>query len=394
MPIDGTLPQGASPPTQNQGASPPTPPLGASPPIGAQHTEAPVRSITAILHEKLKFVDTIIGDNLKFSGELPSGESSDLAKMAASFYHVVEFAITSADIDCAYTNLVALRLLKDRALTAVMDSARQKGEGAPSWDTIREVIIAMTEGTAIGPITQTERIWSLELKSIAMRLYNKRKEIPDLNRCIAEAQQELSKREKMAVTDQVYFWLVFLREFPSLAKEVRLTNINGRMVEQTDPAALLTTLLSFNFRFKELMEAEIKGKRPIESGPSGSRVPSGSAPKSSGPSKSAWQTVSSRTNQRSAPGHSSQRVSGGAVRTSCEDPNFDPFKKFRLNQLSATPRAGYLFWIKDSSRATRSELAKERKCYLCKSDQHPFVNCPTQLQAFREKRFCFFPTTD
>jgi hypothetical protein len=374
----GTEPMGIDPPqviVPQQGIAPTT---AIEHDVGIQP-----RSFIATLNESMKLASTMIHDEMRFSGELPIGNTTDLSKLAEMFFYNVNFISSAAVVPDTHQNLVAIRLLKGRAYQLVIETAKSKGEVSPSMDTITTVITTMTSGTAIGPITLTERIWDLDLKDVALRLYKENREIPDLNRCVQYVQQLLSKREKMADPDLVVFWIKFVKHFPQLAADIRLTNIDGCMVEQTNPAALITTLLSHGYKFKELLEMEIKGKQSIVAGPSGSKAPSNTR---SGSSKAGWQKPPSK-----APPSSKKRPQ--KVTQSREDPSFNPFNLWRLNQLSATPKDGMLFWIKGSTRAIRSELAKDHKCFLCKSPAHKFTECPDMESAFKAKKFCFFPTS-
>lgn len=345
------------------------------------------------LGSKLRTAYDMITSEMKFSGELPSGTTTDLTSLVSVFRYNLGFVVSACELPHDKSNLIAMRLLSGRAMNEVIAASQRKSESVPSMETINAVLDSLSRGTAIGPITLTERIWATDLKQIALKLSQELKgELPDLNRCISAAQALLAQRpEKMTDPDLVHFWLRALRGFPAIAKEIRLTSVNGALVEQTDPTALVTTLMSYNPQFKEAMLQEIKGKRPTEvsySRPSGPGAPAAS--------KSGWQPARSsgmrspRSSRATSPGQRPSKRAGSQVKNSRDDPTFDPFKKLSASRLSATSQPGWLLWIKGQTRAQRDELAKEGRCFVCKSTDHRVDTCSLKGKAFNEKRFCFF----
>jgi len=272
-----------------------------------------------------------------------------------------------------------------------MDEAQKKRETPISMHTIFAVVDSLTRGTAVGPITLTERIWSIDLKEVALRFSKDLKgEVPDLNRCIAVVQSTLAQRpERMTDPDLVYFWLKALASFPSIAQALRLTMVNGAQVEQTDPVLLVTTLQSYNPQFREIMTAEIKGKSKV---PHSSTA--GAGPSGAGTSPKGWQPA--RTPKRSnAPSRPTSpvgqtRVSGSNVQNSRDDPNFNPFIKLKPNRLAATGKPGWLMWVRGQTKAQKAELAASNRCYVCKGEGHRVYACPHLQREFQAKNFCYF----
>jgi hypothetical protein len=51
------------------------------------------------------------------------------------------------------------------------------------------------------------------------------------------------------------------------------------------------------------------------------------------------------------------------------------------------------FWVLDSSKALRSQLASEGKCFLCKDKGHLGRDCPSMAKMFSEKKSTLLQAT-
>jgi len=276
-----------------------------------------------------------------FSGDAPSGKSSELVSLAKAWKYRFKFVCQASRVSDEEKPKVAFQMLTGRALNLVINRAEERDENPPSLTTTFSVIDELTEGTAIGPITRNEQLWSSDLLAIGKTIYTETGRIPDISECIAQVQADLSKRAPMANEDSVFFWVHCCREMPSIQEMIRTCLKDNRQIEQTDPMALLSSLRSLNYKFKELVTAEFKSKTKF--------VPNTS---DGGPSRQAgWQ-----------PARGQKRSLASATRISRSAPGFDPFSQWDTSELSWQGGDNMSFWIKGQTKAQRAELTAKRLC--------------------------------
>jgi hypothetical protein len=70
-----------------------------------------------------------------------------------------------------------------------------------------------------------------------------------------------------------------------------------------------------------------------------------------------------------------------------KEPN--PFKMGGY-QTRGTYADNHSFWVLESTRAQRTQLASEGKCILCKEKGHLGKDCPSMAKMFSEKKTCYF----
>jgi len=262
-----------------------------------------------------------------------------------------------------------MMMLTGRALALAINRAMEKGEAVPSLPTTFSVLNELAEGTSIGPITRNEQLWKSDLLGIAKTIYQADHRVPDINECIALVQADLSKRAPMATEDSVYLWLHTCRKMPTIKELIRTCVKDNRQVEQTEPEALLSSLRALNYKFKELVTAEVKGKGPMKPTSYGA-----------GPSRAAWQ-----------PARGKKRPLAPTAKISRLTPGFDPFSQWDHSALGWQAGENMGFWIKGQTRQQRHDLTAKKLCWLCKSSKHGFPQCPERESRFRAKTFCYFP---
>jgi len=331
----------------------------------------------------LRDVQALLKDNEDiFTGELKSNETSDLESAATRFEYQLNFIAEVANVPANKLNVIAMQLLGGRAKQNAIDLARRSNPPVtiPALDSIISLVRQMATGSAIGPVTRTERLFKYCLKDLAVHTYRQNGEIPDIHYCIGLIRKELEKRTPMDQETLVFFWVHMCRNLPILREIICTCTSNGVQVEQTDPAAVVQSLQALNYKFRPLIEEAVRHTtsnfKPNTN--QNQNRNSGAGPSSRAGPSDAFKLV----------GNKRKHVDKKPKNTT-ED--FNPFKSLPASSLSATPQnKSAKPWILGSTNQDRQALTAKSLCWLCKKSGHPLVKCNLAPTLFKDRKFCWY----